>query len=254
MNLGMYTYNGTALSNGVAMDVMISLFEREAKKNPKATIDSIKLAAVVQWASSVGPGRAEITHQDGVVDTIEVPATGAKSKTAPLIELQAGDTLRVIPAENTPNPAAKAFTMAVDAAGQASIKPGLVDRPTLESDANPQDTPEQAAAREWLRSGKTGVSSKTLSHTLLGVPQKISRVDGPYDPADFARCVQLIEKVPSLRDRMGEMSGVQGWEQIAPAWNELETLYQEERNQDSAPKLYERMSELRRPPARARKP
>lgn len=253
MNLGMYTYTGGALTNGVAMDVMIEMFNREAKKNPNATLNDIKLAAVVQWDADVGPGRAEITHEDGSVDTIEVSSKGSKAKRAPLIELVAGDTLRVIPAENSPN-GAKPFTMAVDAASQASIVPGLVDRPTLDSDPNPQDTPEQAAAREWLRSGKTGVSSKTLSHTLLGVPGKISRVDGPYDPADFARCMRLIEKIPSLRERMGEMASVPGWEALAPAWPELEALYQEERDQGSAPRLYARMSELRHPPKRSHKP
>lgn len=252
MGLSMYTYTGQAVSEGVDVMVMVELFKRAAKDNPKATLDDLKFAAVVQWSTAVGPGQAQVTSQDGAVRTIEV----AKSKKRPpLIELLPGETLRLLPAKD--NGAALPFTVAAAPGGIVSIVPGSGERPQTESDPRASDTPDQAAARAWLATGKFGTSSMTLSHTLLGVPETLDRQDGPHDPSDFARCVALVERVPALRARMGEMVAVRGWEAVAPAWDELETLYQQERhNPDGkAPRLYDRLKELRdRPASRPRGP
>jgi hypothetical protein len=96
--------------------------------------------------------------------------------------------------------------------------------------------------------GDTGTSSKTLWEALTGQKVWGNRPDIPYDPADFARCYNLmflatdeqkkaaLEKVVKICPR---------WLPFARDWDELEALYLAERTMGSAPDLYEKMQKLR---------
>jgi hypothetical protein len=53
---------------------------------------------------------------------------------------------------------------------------------------------------EWLASGDTGISSKTMLGAITGIPTE--REDIPYDIADVGRCVRMLRKCPDLRPQI----------------------------------------------------
>lgn len=108
---------------------------------------------------------------------------------------------------------------------------------------------------EWLHSWDTGVSSKSIFYAFKGYGID-SKVDAPYDGADFARCYRLLKVAPpSWREQfVTKMSVYEPWKAIAPEWEKLERLYEVEAKPDErgfpakgadAPKLYEMICKLR---------
>lgn len=75
----------------------------------------------------------------------------------------------------------------------------------------------------WLEYGDTGISSKTIvsklsPRTLLPV----ERWHHPIDPADFSRCLQLLEIIPSFRAKLGVMADVSPeWKTLVENWDAL---------------------------------
>ena len=62
----------------------------------------------------------------------------------------------------------------------------------------------------------------------------------PHDPSDFRRCLNYLDG-----DRPDWMRGVSPvWTAYVDAWDELLDLYDQEKHQRSAPRLYARMKEL----------
>ena len=99
---------------------------------------------------------------------------------------------------------------------------------------------------EWIVSGQTGSSSKTIWAALVGVKNSLDP-SVPQDPGDFGRCFRLLTLVPGWRDRLQEVAAAfPMWEPMVTAWDELEKLYTEELEDDtgSAPRLYKRMREV----------
>lgn len=96
--------------------------------------------------------------------------------------------------------------------------------------------------RAWMSGPDTGLSSMTLCRALAGLP--VNDPAFPYDPEDFGRCYRLLKAIPGWRSRIGEMSRVPGWENLAPSWDGLEKLYEEELPTGQAPKLYAEMQRL----------
>lgn len=103
----------------------------------------------------------------------------------------------------------------------------------------------------WLANGERGMSSDAIVQKATGVRVGDAFHDGtaiPYDPADFRRCVLLVQCYPILRFKLPEMAEVSTqWANIVNHWDELESLYNLEKdNTDGkAPKLYRRLRELR---------
>lgn len=96
---------------------------------------------------------------------------------------------------------------------------------------------------KWLLSSDTGVSSKTICRVALGVKGEMAP---PRDPADFGRCYRLLEKIPELRDTMSQLpKQCPDWQPLVDNWEELERMWREESPTGRAPKMYERMKELR---------
>jgi hypothetical protein len=116
----------------------------------------------------------------------------------------------------------------------------------------PADGTVEQRAQRWLADGRTGISSETICRFMRrGLGAAVSGAGNwgprpPQDPSDFGRCRQLLDLIPEWRERMAEMAAVPGWERIAPAWAELDALWDEEskRADDKAPKLYRRIQEL----------
>lgn len=97
---------------------------------------------------------------------------------------------------------------------------------------------------DWLLSGDTGTSSKTICAVMTGSKMGVSP-DLPYDPSDFGRCYRLLALFPEWRNRLPEVAEqFPIWRPMVEAWSELTALYEEESNGSYAPKLYKRMREL----------
>lgn len=97
--------------------------------------------------------------------------------------------------------------------------------------------------RKWLAGPDTGSSSKFLCYRLAGM--QTYPVSAPSDPADFGRCYRLLQAIPGWRERINELSDIPAWAPLVKHWDELEQLYLEESPSGQAPKLFERMTELR---------
>lgn len=95
----------------------------------------------------------------------------------------------------------------------------------------------------WLKCDHTGVSSEFMAGVLSG---RFMRTPGhPHDPDDFSRCIGLLDACPELRANLSRlMDHGPEWSALVACWDELESLFREERPSGSAPKLMARMSEL----------
>jgi hypothetical protein len=93
-----------------------------------------------------------------------------------------------------------------------------------------------------------GESSLTLLAVHCGIEKEIPTI--PYDPSDFQRCVHLFEclefgkgEIFSLLCQTVDKYPI--WKPILDNWDELMELYNEEKNQETAPKLYKLLSSIR---------
>lgn len=107
----------------------------------------------------------------------------------------------------------------------------------------------------WLVSDHTGLSSRRMA-SRLSATRYMPEAEPAYprDPADFGRCLGLLEACPELRDRLPRMAddGPE-WAALVEHWDELEALWREESPSGTAPKLFERMKELLRGAFESRK-
>lgn len=79
----------------------------------------------------------------------------------------------------------------------------------------------------WIFTGETGLSSKCIAATMLG--HKSMYGDHPSDPADFRRCLKLINIAPGIRDRLDEMRNISRyWNALIERWDEIEKCFMDE--------------------------
>jgi hypothetical protein len=93
-----------------------------------------------------------------------------------------------------------------------------------------------------------GESSLTLLAVHCGIDKEEPYV--PADPSDFRRCVHLFEcldfgegEIFSLLCKAAHKYPI--LKLFSKNWDELMNLYNEEKDNDTAPKLYKAMQELR---------
>lgn len=107
-------------------------------------------------------------------------------------------------------------------------------------------------AIQWLASGDRGVSSNTIFETITGINTGEKRQDYPYDPADFRRCLRLLDACPEFKPLLCKMKGVSPvWRALVDRWDDLQKVFEKEappnwRNGGiwSAPKTYKLMREI----------
>lgn len=108
----------------------------------------------------------------------------------------------------------------------------------------------------WLSSDDTGVSSRYMASVLaeaagMGyVPRSHADRDPyPYDPADFGRCVRLLDAVPDLRGHMSALADDTAhgpvWNAVAAEWDTLEAWYREDLPTGRSQRLFERLNAIR---------
>jgi hypothetical protein len=83
--------------------------------------------------------------------------------------------------------------------------------------------PISPALRQWLLSGERGVSSEAIVSHLTGIPiGRRHSMSPPSDPSDLRRCRLMLEAVPELAPRIGEMATVsKQWAAIAAVWDDV---------------------------------
>ena len=101
---------------------------------------------------------------------------------------------------------------------------------------------------KWLASRDTGASSKAIVLWLsAGVAESDWGASTPSDPADLARCLRLLERIPEWKARMPEMANAGGlWPTFARRWDEITASFLSEvggsvpayRSEWSTPKTY----------------
>lgn len=105
----------------------------------------------------------------------------------------------------------------------------------------------------WLATGERGLSSEAIAHHLAGLPIKnnFGTTHHPVDPSDLRRCRLLLDAVPALADRIGEMANVSpAWAALVNAWGEICACFDDEvpewRGDGSwrAPKTYALMQRI----------
>jgi len=101
----------------------------------------------------------------------------------------------------------------------------------------------------WFGSGKVGASSKAMALAAVGIPNDGSH---PHDPADFNRCLLLLDAVPEIRSRMDFVSDIsETWAVLVSRWDEIETCFLDEAGLDwckkkTAPRTYSLMKAVMR--------
>lgn len=86
----------------------------------------------------------------------------------------------------------------------------------------------QAAVIDWLANGETGLSSETMAF-WLAFNTKNCRPSHPHDPADFDRCLLLLERAPALRTELHKMALLSPtWERLVARWSDIEKQHLEE--------------------------
>lgn len=76
----------------------------------------------------------------------------------------------------------------------------------------------------WLASDDTGLSSLFMASKLTGMFE--AEYAYPRDPADFGRCLRLVEAVPELESKIRDMSQHgKEWAVVAANWHEWAEVY-----------------------------
>lgn len=103
----------------------------------------------------------------------------------------------------------------------------------------------------WLLYGETGASSIALAAVYLGADAR--ELPCPSDPSDFRRCMNFLrdcipeEKHKGLVKTLGTLqkkSVPGGWRAVSINLSKLIELYEDEKDQQEAPKLYSFMKEI----------
>lgn len=103
-------------------------------------------------------------------------------------------------------------------------------------------TPGQGIAA-WRKTDQVGASSDFMAARLGHAGRRDYAY--PRDPADFNRCLTLLEAAPELRENLKDMAN-EGpeWAALVAHWDDLERLWQEESPTGQCPKLHELMQSL----------
>lgn len=98
----------------------------------------------------------------------------------------------------------------------------------------------------WIVSGDTGMSSKTIWASMLGIDIG-DDIHHPHDPADLGRCLRLLELMPEWRPRLSELAALDPyWRSLVAQWEELSSAMEGEvgiawEKAKSAPATYDLM-------------
>jgi hypothetical protein len=96
----------------------------------------------------------------------------------------------------------------------------------------------------WLLTGNRGASSNAMYYTMFDIPEQDEKMDHPWDPADFRRCLEFLDAAGlENRYRLEKLSSLSPeWTALIARWDELTRCFTEERETNleskTAPKTY----------------
>lgn len=111
-------------------------------------------------------------------------------------------------------------------------------------------TDEKDRAAKWIAGRDTGLSSKAIWATMMGVK---GEREYPSDPSDIGRCFRLLEAMPEWKARLGEMRAVSPyWAALVERWQEIRDSMDREVGIDwskgeKAPKTHKLMKSILEP-------
>ncbi len=89
---------------------------------------------------------------------------------------------------------------------------------------------------EWIISGDTGTSSKTIWAVMMNVvtgKEHSFTFDVPHDPADFGRCYRLLNHFPAWKKRLNEVAEkFPKWKPMIKRWDELTALFEKTKSSE----------------------
>lgn len=101
---------------------------------------------------------------------------------------------------------------------------------------------------QWQSEGHVGISSATMASIALRMKKNFyhSRFDAPSDPSDLRRCMNLVKKIPEIREHFSVIAEVcPQFSPIIEHWDELIAMLRREMALgDRAPETYARMKQL----------
>jgi hypothetical protein len=81
------------------------------------------------------------------------------------------------------------------------------------------------ALSDWIGGHHTGLSSLFMASYLLGTPEN-KEYNFPHDPDDLSRCINLIESVSSIKEKLPEMANAgPEWSGLISQWDELVDMF-----------------------------
>ena len=230
------TFDGEKIVDGMAISSMTKAMGKVSKQLPGATIEDLSGPVCLHWHKSAGPGVAVI-ERDGYQSKHKIPSHDP-------FFLPPDSVVRLKPKSG------EGLVLSVAASGAYTVSQGHDAEVAQPLAPQPGDSPLRVAGLDWLRNGRVGSSSYTLCVALTGAtdPSREDGKDNPWDPDDFGRCDKFFKAVPEARAKISEMSAVSPqWAALAPIWDELETLYSEDKEPGNPKRLYERMKEVLEP-------
>ncbi|EOX1582324.1 hypothetical protein [Vibrio cholerae] len=80
----------------------------------------------------------------------------------------------------------------------------------------------------WLAKDNTGLSSEFMAFTAVGIePKRVGCY--PHDPADFNRCLVLIDRVPEIKNCFALIAqSNRQWAAIIKNWDLIEQTFLDE--------------------------
>lgn len=104
---------------------------------------------------------------------------------------------------------------------------------------------EQQRIIEWLCSGETGLSSKTM--VCIHTGNEMDRGWGfhaPSDVADFRRCWLLVQAVPEVKNSFPLIAKLcPAFKGVIENWDKISAAYERERGKGCCPKTYQLLKE-----------
>jgi hypothetical protein len=99
---------------------------------------------------------------------------------------------------------------------------------------------------EWLMSGDTGISSKTILSAMTGT--KMTGGFGPDIPGDFSdfgRCYRLLQNFPEWRANIQKVAEVYPkWGPLVREWGRLESAYESDLRKETKSACYDLLRSL----------
>lgn len=93
---------------------------------------------------------------------------------------------------------------------------------------------------DWLRSGDTGISSKTIYATFTNTWHCLGRPAAPRDADDFGRCHRLLLRYPEWRAKLSEVAAkCPEFAPLVPIWDELDRLFVDGKSIELSKRIWE---------------